>query len=182
LNKDIEVLQFEGAGKIQITGKLGDVMKESAQAALSYVRSIAKDLKVNPKKFHKYDFHIHVPDGATPKDGPSAGVALCVALASMVSGKAVRKDVAMTGEISLSGAVREIGGLKEKLLAAVRGGIKTATYRVGIEFAKTRQRQGGIRRFRGQHQQLNLDERLGSEHHITACEVRLRAKSVQKQT
>ncbi len=122
---DIEVLQFEGAGKIQITGKLGDVMKESAQAALSYVRSIAKELKVDPKKFSKYDFHIHVPDGATPKDGPSAGVALCVALASVVSGMAVRKDVAMTGEISLSGAVREIGGLKEKLLAALRGGIKT---------------------------------------------------------
>lgn len=122
---DIEVLQFEGAGKIQITGKLGDVMKESAQAALSYVRSIAKELKIDPKKFSKYDFHIHVPDGATPKDGPSAGVALCVSLASVVSGMPVRKDVAMTGEISLSGAVREIGGLKEKLLAALRGGIKT---------------------------------------------------------
>ena len=122
---DIEALQFEGAGKIQITGKLGDVMKESAQAALSYVRSIAKELKVDPKKFSKYDFHIHVPDGATPKDGPSAGVALCVSLASVVSGMPVRKDVAMTGEISLSGAVREIGGLKEKLLAALRGGIKT---------------------------------------------------------
>jgi len=122
---DIEVLKFDGAGKIQITGKLGDVMKESAQAALSYIRSIAKELKVDPKKFSKYDFHIHVPEGATPKDGPSAGVAICVSLASIVSGKAVRKDVAMTGEISLSGAVREIGGLKEKLLAALRGGIKT---------------------------------------------------------
>ncbi len=122
---DIETLQFEGNGKIQITGKLGDVMKESAQAALSYVRSILAELKVDPKKFHKYDFHIHVPEGATPKDGPSAGVALCVSLASVVTRRPVRKDVAMTGEISLSGAVREIGGLKEKLLAALRGGIKT---------------------------------------------------------
>ena len=122
---DIEVLKFEGAGKIQITGKLGEVMKESAQAALSYVRSIAGEMKIDAKKFSKYDFHIHVPEGATPKDGPSAGVAICVSLASVISGKAVRKDVAMTGEISLSGAVHEIGGLKEKLLAALRGGIKT---------------------------------------------------------
>ncbi len=122
---DIESLKFEGTGKIQITGKLGDVMKESAQASLSYIRSIAAHLKIDAKKFHKQDFHIHVPEGATPKDGPSAGVALCVSLASVVTGRAVRKDVAMTGEISLAGKVMEIGGLKEKLLAAVRGGIKT---------------------------------------------------------
>jgi ATP-dependent Lon protease len=120
---DIEVLKFDGSGKIQITGKLGEVMKESAQAALSFIRSIAKDLKIDAKKFDKYDFHIHVPDGATPKDGPSAGVALCVSLASVLTKRPVRKDIAMTGEITLSGRVLEIGGLKEKLLAALRGKI-----------------------------------------------------------
>lgn len=122
---DIEALKFEGSGKVQITGKLGDVMKESAQASLSYIRSISKSLDIDAKKFNKFDFHIHVPEGATPKDGPSAGVALCVTLASIISGKAIRKDIAMTGEITLSGKVLEIGGLKEKLLAALRGNIKT---------------------------------------------------------
>lgn len=122
---DIEALKFEGSGKIQTTGQLGDVMKESAHAALSYARSIAKDLKIDAKTFNKYDFHIHVPEGATPKDGPSAGVALCVALMSVLSNKPVKKDIAMTGEITLTGKVLEIGGLKEKLLAALRGGIKT---------------------------------------------------------
>ncbi len=122
---DIEALKFEGSGKIQITGKLGDVMKESAQAALSYARSIAKDFEIDHKKFNKYDFHIHVPEGATPKDGPSAGVALCVALISCMTGLPIKKDIAMTGEITLTGKVLEIGGLKEKLLAALRGGIKT---------------------------------------------------------
>lgn len=122
---DIEVLKFEGSGKVQITGRLGDVMKESAQASLSYTRSISKDFKIDAKKFNKYDFHIHVPEGATPKDGPSAGVALCVALVSILTNKPIRKDIAMTGEITLSGKVLEIGGLKEKLLAALRGGIKT---------------------------------------------------------
>ncbi len=122
---DIEALKFEGSGKIQTTGQLGDVMKESAHAALSHARSIAKSLKIDAKKFNKYDFHIHVPEGATPKDGPSAGVALCVALVSVLSDRPIRKDIAMTGEITLSGKVLEIGGLKEKLLAALRGGIKT---------------------------------------------------------
>ena len=122
---DIEALKFEGSGKVQITGKLGDVMKESAQASLSYIRSISKSLDIDAKQFNKFDFHIHVPEGATPKDGPSAGVALCVTLASILSGKAIRKDIAMTGEITLSGKVLEIGGLKEKLLAALRGNIKT---------------------------------------------------------
>ncbi|MBL6665108.1 MAG: endopeptidase La [Rickettsiales bacterium] len=121
---DIEVLKFEGAGKVLTTGRLGDVMKESASAALSYVRSVAQDLKVDAKKFNKFDFHIHVPAGATPKDGPSAGVALAVCLASIVSNKKIRKDIAMTGELTLSGKVLEIGGLKEKLLAALRGKIK----------------------------------------------------------
>lgn len=122
---DIEALKFEGGGKIQVTGRLGEVMKESAQAALSYARSIAKEFKVDAKQFNKFDFHIHVPEGATPKDGPSAGVALCVSLVSVMSGRPVRKDIAMTGEITLSGNVLEIGGLKEKLLAALRGEIKT---------------------------------------------------------
>lgn len=122
---DIEVLKFDGSGKIQITGSLGDVMKESAQAALSYARSVSRDFKVDAKKFNKYDFHIHVPEGATPKDGPSAGVALCVALMSCVTGIPIKKDIAMTGEITLTGKVLEIGGLKEKLLAALRGHIKT---------------------------------------------------------
>jgi ATP-dependent Lon protease len=122
---DIEALKFEGSGKIQTTGQLGDVMKESAHAAFSYARSIAKDLKIDAKKFNKYDFHIHVPEGATPKDGPSAGVAICVSLVSTLCDMPVKKDVAMTGEITLNGKVLEIGGLKEKLLAALRGGIKT---------------------------------------------------------
>jgi ATP-dependent Lon protease len=121
---DIEVVKFEGSGKINITGKLGDVMKESVQTALSYIRSIAKDLNIDVKKFNKIDFHIHVPEGATPKDGPSAGVAICQSFASILTGLAVSKDVAMTGEVTLTGKVLAIGGLKEKLLAAVRGGIK----------------------------------------------------------
>ena len=121
---DIEALKFEGSGKIQITGQLGDVMKESAQAALSYARSISKKLKIEAKKFNKYDFHIHVPEGATPKDGPSAGVALCLTLVSVLTDSPIRKDIALTGEITLTGKVLEIGGLKEKLLAALRGGIK----------------------------------------------------------
>lgn len=122
---DIEAVKFAGSGKIQITGKLGEVMKESAQTALSYVRSIADELKISAKEFNKYDFHIHVPEGAMPKDGPSAGVAMCCALVSAITGLPVNKDVAMTGEITLTGRVLEIGGLKEKLLAALRGGIKT---------------------------------------------------------
>jgi ATP-dependent Lon protease len=122
---NIEALKFEGNGKIQITGQLGDVMKESAQAAFSFARSMAKDLNIEAKKFNKYDFHIHVPEGATPKDGPSAGVAMCIALFSALSGKKIKKEIAMTGEITLTGKVLQIGGLKEKLLAALRGNIKT---------------------------------------------------------
>jgi ATP-dependent Lon protease len=121
---EIEALKFEGNGKIQITGSLGDVMKESARASLSYARSIAKTLKIDAKQFNKFDFHIHVPEGATPKDGPSAGVALSVCLVSVLGEYKIRRDIAMTGEITLSGKVLEIGGLKEKLLAALRGGIK----------------------------------------------------------
>jgi ATP-dependent Lon protease len=122
---EIEVLKFQGSGKIQTTGTLGEVMKESALIALSYARSIAKDFKIDAKEFNKFDFHIHVPEGATPKDGPSAGIALCVALVSVLCNLPIKKDIAMTGEITLTGKALEIGGLKEKLLAALRGGIKT---------------------------------------------------------
>jgi ATP-dependent Lon protease len=122
---DIEAVKFVGSGKIIITGKLGEVMKESAQIALSYVRSIADELKIPAKEFNKYDFHVHVPEGATPKDGPSAGIALCSALVSSITNMPINKNIAMTGEITLTGKVLPIGGLKEKLLAALRGNIKT---------------------------------------------------------
>ncbi|MDR3079261.1 MAG: endopeptidase La [Rickettsiales bacterium] len=120
----IEALKFDGSGKLLITGKLGDVMKESAEAAFSYVRSKANSIHISSKIFNKYDFHLHIPEGATPKDGPSAGVAMSVALMSALSGLRVRSDTAMTGEITLTGKVLPIGGLKEKLLAALRGNIK----------------------------------------------------------
>ena len=107
------------------TGSLGDVMQESIQAAITVVRSRSKSLGIGPDDFDKRDLHIHVPEGATPKDGPSAGIAMCTALVSVYTGIPIRADVAMTGEITLRGEVLKIGGLKEKLLAAHRGGIKT---------------------------------------------------------
>lgn len=122
----IEALLLYGkGGEVKITGKLGDVMKESAQAALSYIRSRATDFGIKPNLFKNKDLHIHVPEGATPKDGPSAGIAMATSIVSILSGIPVRKDVAMTGEITLRGRVLAIGGLKEKLLAALRGGVKT---------------------------------------------------------
>ena len=127
----IEVSRLKGRGVLSLTGKLGDVMKESAQAALSYVRASSKSLKINEKIFKESDFHIHVPEGAVPKDGPSAGIAIATALASVVSDKAVRKNVAMTGEITLRGRVLAIGGLKEKVIAAYRDGISTVLYPEG---------------------------------------------------
>ena len=120
----IEVLLSIGKGKLTITGKLGEVMKESIQAAASYVRSKSINLGINPKDFDKYDIHIHVPEGATPKDGPSAGIAIFNSLVSSMTNNKVRKDVAMTGEITLRGRVLPIGGLKEKIYAASRAGIK----------------------------------------------------------
>jgi ATP-dependent Lon protease len=108
-----------------VTGNLRDVMKESISAAASYVRSRAIDFGIEPPLFEKRDIHVHVPEGATPKDGPSAGVAMVTAIVSTLTGIPVRKDVAMTGEITLRGRVLPIGGLKEKLLSALRGGIKT---------------------------------------------------------
>jgi ATP-dependent Lon protease len=122
----IEAVVLPGKGKITTTGKLGEVMQESIQAALSVVRKRAATLGIHDDFYQKSDIHIHLPEGATPKDGPSAGIAICSALVSVLSGIPVRADVAMTGEITLRGEVLPIGGLKEKLLAAVRGGIRKA--------------------------------------------------------
>ncbi len=121
----IEALKLPGKGRMKTTGKLGDVMKESIDAASSYVRSISPKIGVKPPQFDKLDIHVHVPDGATPKDGPSAGLAMVTSIVSVLTGIPVRKDIAMTGEVSLRGNAMPIGGLKEKLLAALRGGIKT---------------------------------------------------------
>ena len=121
----IEAVDMPGKGKITQTGKLGEVMKESIETAYSVVRSHSKDLGIDPEVFDKTDIHIHVPEGATPKDGPSAGIAMYTTLVSVLTKTPVRKDVAMTGEITLQGRVLPIGGLKEKLLSALRGGIKT---------------------------------------------------------
>ena len=121
----IEALRLPGKGRMKTTGTLGDVMKESIDAASSYVRSISPEIGVKPPRFDKMDIHVHVPEGATPKDGPSAGLAMVVSIVSVLTGIPVRKDIAMTGEVTLRGNALPIGGLKEKLLAALRGGIKT---------------------------------------------------------
>ncbi|MBV8938895.1 MAG: endopeptidase La [Alphaproteobacteria bacterium] len=121
----VEAVSMPGKGKVSITGKLGDVMKESVEAAVSYVRSRSAAFGIIPPIFQTRDIHVHVPEGATPKDGPSAGIAITTAIVSMLTGIPVRRDVAMTGEVTLRGRVLAIGGLKEKLLAALRGGITT---------------------------------------------------------
>ncbi|WP_373088929.1 endopeptidase La [Sneathiella sp.] len=121
----IEAVKLYGKGRMRITGKLGDVMQESVQAAKSYVQARCLEMGVRPTDFDRHDIHVHVPEGATPKDGPSAGVAMVTSIISVLTEIPVRKDVAMTGEVTLRGRVLPIGGLKEKLLAALRGGIKT---------------------------------------------------------
>jgi ATP-dependent Lon protease len=121
----VEGVMMPGKGKMTVTGNLRDVMKESIQAANAYVRSRAVDFGIEPPLFEKRDIHVHVPEGATPKDGPSAGVAMVTAIVSLMTGIPVKREVAMTGEITLRGRVLPIGGLKEKLLAALRAGIKT---------------------------------------------------------
>ena len=121
----IEAVLVPGRGRVTVTGKLGDVMQESVQAANAYVRSRAAAFGIKPNIFEKRDIHVHVPEGATPKDGPSAGIAMATSIVSVLTGIPVRRDIAMTGEITLRGRVLPIGGLKEKLLAALRAGIKT---------------------------------------------------------
>ena len=120
---EIETIKMPGSGKLILTGQMGDVMKESAQAALGYIRSVASKYDISDSTFKENDIQVHIPEGATPKDGPSAGVTMCSALFSTLSAKKVRRDVAMTGEITLRGRILPVGGIKEKVLAAYRQGI-----------------------------------------------------------
>lgn len=122
---EVEVNVMEGSGKVELTGNLGQVMQESARAAVSYIRANARKLGIAEDFYKTKDIHIHFPEGAVPKDGPSAGITVCTAIVSALTGRSVRREVAMTGEISLRGRVMAIGGLKEKTMAALRHGIKT---------------------------------------------------------
>lgn len=120
----VEVLVMEGKGNLQITGKIGEVMQESAQAALSYVKSRSKQFEIDPEEYEKIDIHIHIPEGAIQKDGPSAGITICLALISALTKRKVRMDIGMTGELTLRGRVLQVGGLREKIYAAHRAGLK----------------------------------------------------------
>ena len=121
----IEAVTSSGKGEVKTTGKLGEVMQELVSAAMSFVRARAPSYGIKPSLFRARDIHIHLPEGAVPKDGPSAGIAMVTAIVSTLTGVAIRREIAMTGEVTLRGRVLPIGGLKEKLLAALRGGIKT---------------------------------------------------------
>ena len=122
----IETVVLPGTGKLQLTGQLGDVMQESAKTGMSYIRSISDELKIEESFYKEKDIHIHVPEGAVPKDGPSAGVTMFTSLVSALTSVPVRKDIAMTGEITLRGRILPVGGIKEKVLAAYRAGIRSA--------------------------------------------------------
>jgi ATP-dependent Lon protease len=121
----VEVLLIEGKGNLQITGQIGSVMQESAQAALSFLKSRSRNFDIDPEIYEEIDIHIHIPEGAIPKDGPSAGITICTALVSAFTGREVRREVGMTGEITLRGRVLPVGGVREKVLAAHRAGLKT---------------------------------------------------------